>query len=457
MVEGFGVGRRRLAIFGVTALLLGLPAVAMRMLCVGHACDAAAEATARTPFCSLPSEVRSRLTNGFREGRSGEVLAVSGARQVVGGSGPENNEKLAWPTTSYEPVRVPIVFSGSGIKQGASIASGTGLDDVAPTIAEIIDLTRPYPEVRSGEAVEGVATTADPPRLVVELVWKRIGSDDIERQLDHLPALARLIREGAATFDGDSVSLPNDPAALVTTIGTGGTPSQHGMTGSLLRNDRGRLVRAWGKDSPINVIATLGDDLDQAKDDEAVISLVGSEAGDRGLIGGRWYPEGDKDVVLLTPGGASMRSQLRTTTRLLERSALGRDNVPDLLGLVQSGSLKELDGALAEVIETARSVSGGSATFVVTATGKAAPAGSRNVLKAAKITAHLEQRVPGRAGVVEAVTPGAFFLKQRVLARRGLSDDAVLAPLLSMRAHNKKIFVDAFPGNAVTFGRYCNG
>ncbi|HEU4488863.1 MAG TPA: hypothetical protein VFS38_06210, partial [Actinomycetota bacterium] len=393
MMKGFGVGRRRLAIFGVTALLLGLPAVAMRMLCVGRACDAAAEVTARTPFCSLPSEVRSRLTNGFREGRSGEVLAVSGIRQVVGGSGPEKDEKLAWPATSYEPARVPIVFSGSGIKKGASIASGTGLDDVAPTIAEIIDLARPHPEVRSGEAVEGVATTADPPRLVVELVWKRIGSEDIERQLDHLPALARLIREGAATFDGDSVSLPNDPAALVTTIGTGGTASQHGMTGSLLRNDRGRLVRAWGKDSPINVIATLGDDLDQATDDEAVISLVGSEASDRGLIGGLWYPEGDKDAVSLTPRGASIRSQLQTATRLLERSALGRDDVPDLLGLVQSGPLRKLDGALAEVIEAAESVSGGSATIVVTATGRATSAGSRDVVNAAEVTAQLEQRV----------------------------------------------------------------
>jgi hypothetical protein len=457
MVEGFGVGRRRLAIFGVIALLLGLPAVAMRMLCVGRACDAAAEATARTPFCSLPNKVRSRITNGFREGRSGEVLAVSGTRQVVGGSSPEKDEILAWPTTSYEPARVPIVFSGSGIKQGSSIASGTGLDDVAPTIAEIIDLARPHPEVRSGEAVEGVATTADPPRLVVELVWKWIGSEDIERQLDRMPALRRLIRQGAATFDADSVSLPDDPAALVTTIGTGGTPSQHGMTGSLLRNDQGRLVHAWGKKSPINVIATLGDDLDQATDDEAVVALVGSEASDRGLIGGLWYPEGDKDVVSLTPRGASLKSQLRMASRLLERSALGRDDVPDLLGLVQSGSPEKLDGALAEVIEVANSVSGGSATFIVTGTGSAAPANSHDVLDAAKVTARLEQRVPGRADVVEAVAPGAFFLKQRVLGSRKLSDDAVLAPLLSMRAQNERIFVDAFPGSAVTFGRYCDG
>jgi len=293
--------------------------------------------------------------------------------------------------------------------------------------------------------------------LVVELVWKGIGSEDIEQQLDRLPTLARLMREGAATFDGDSLSLPNDPAALISTIGTGGTPSQHGMTGSLLRNDQGRLVQAWGKDSPINVIATLGDDLDQATDDEAVIGLVGSEVSDRGLIGGRWYPDGDEDAVSLTPRGAKVSSQLRAGKRLLERSALGRDKVPDLIGLVESGSLKKLDGALAEVIETAESVSGGSTTFVVTTTGALAPADSRAPLKAAEVTAQLEQRVPGRVEVVEAVTPGAFFLKQRVLARRGLSDDAVLGPLLSMRARDEKIFVDAFPGSAVTFGRYCSG
>ena len=58
-------------------------------------------------------------------------------------------------------------------------------------------------------------------------------------------------------------SLPLDPTAVETTIGTGGLPSQHGITGTWVRNAQGRLVRAFGPGAPTPVIAALGDDLDQ--------------------------------------------------------------------------------------------------------------------------------------------------------------------------------------------------
>lgn len=45
-------GGRAAAFFAVAALV-GLPAGAFRVLCLGNACDVRAEAPSKTPFCSL--------------------------------------------------------------------------------------------------------------------------------------------------------------------------------------------------------------------------------------------------------------------------------------------------------------------------------------------------------------------------------------------------------------------
>src|SRR5918999_789323 len=78
-----------------------------------------------------------------------------------------------------QPARaeVPVAFVGPGIEP-RSLPDAFGLDDVAPTLAEIIGLRRPHPEVRSGQAVRRLWTQA-PPRLAVEVVFKGVGTADI--------------------------------------------------------------------------------------------------------------------------------------------------------------------------------------------------------------------------------------------------------------------------------------
>ena len=50
-------------------------------------------------------------------------------------------------------------------------SSGTGRDQVAPTISDVIGFRRPFPGVRAGVAVNGVATGARP-RLVLKIALK---------------------------------------------------------------------------------------------------------------------------------------------------------------------------------------------------------------------------------------------------------------------------------------------
>lgn len=462
-------GRRAAAFFAVAALL-GLPAVAARVLCVGNACEVQAEASSNTPFCSLPDEVRALVERGSYEGRSPDIMAVTGSTLISGGD-PFRRATSAplWPSTTLQDSgRVPLVFAGTGVVQGGSVPSGTGLDDVSETIAAIIDLRRYHPDVRSGEAVEGVPS-GEIPRLVLEVVWKGVGSDELERHPQAWPRLKRLMDDGPATMDAVVGSLPLDPAAILATIGTGGLPNQHGITGTLLRRDLtsydstavangsgGEVVRAWTKKAPTSVIATLGDHLDEKRRQKPVIGLVGTDSIDRGLIGGNWYPDGDRDPVVVLERNASVGRQVDAARVLLSEEGFGRDDITDLAGVVLSGTPAQLDAALSPLIRTANESSRGSLAVVVTATGQSDPGESARVVDADVLRGRLERAIGAPKPVVEALVPGGLYLDQRALARLKLSDDVVLSELLRMRIRSgDQLLADAFPAIAITFGRYC--
>jgi hypothetical protein len=455
--EFFGrrFGRRAVIALAIAALI-GVPGATLRALCVGSSCRQGAKAGAATPFCSLPSSVRIAIERGFYDSRSPDLIAVTGRTPVAGGTAFGDGEmQPLWPSVAGGyGATVPIVFYGQGVDRGGEVPAGTGLDDVAPTIAEMIALRRPHPEVRSGKAISGVATAA-PPRLVLEVVWRGIDSRDLRDNPGMWPNFRDMLQEGAGTLEGEVGSLPLDPAAALTTIGTGGQPSQHGITGTLVRNDRGRLVRAWGRGSPVNVIATLADDLDQRLKERPQIGLVGTDPMDRGVVGGEWYVEVDRDSIHLMPEGTPAGAQSRAAKRLLVKGGFGKDRVPDLLAVVQHGTLGRLDAALGGIVEVARRVSRGSAAVVVAATGPARPAPGQEVLSASHLRSQLEAETDERETLIEALAPGGIFLNRSALSRLEVADDDVLRALLQARENEEPIMADAFPAVAITFGRYC--
>jgi hypothetical protein len=331
---------------------------------------------------------------------------------------------------------------GPGVEP-AKIPQGTGLDDIAPTLAETISLERKFPEVRSGTAVDEVVPGTRPGLLVVVAI-KGIGTADLEA--GGWPTLERALEEGAGTSKGTTASLPVDPAAAISTIGTGGLPSQHGMTGEIVRNDDGDLVRAWGQGSPVSVIAALGDDLDELMGQEPLIGLAGSQIFDRGLIGGDWYVDVDRDTVRMTDDPAAAVSEM------LERG-FGDDEVPDLLGVALDGSRPKADGELRGVLEAAAAASGDRYLAAIAGTGAMdAPAPS---VPARRIVREVEESVPGPTRVIEAAGAGGLFLDQDGLVDTGLSEDAVIGPLKEISDGGDPLIVDAFPAIAVSFSKYC--
>ena len=427
-----GAGRRTLVLLSLVALV-GVPAGVLRAFCAGHSCDEPANASSEVPFCSLPDEVRERVAAGFREGRSPDLLAVAAGAGLVAGDG------VPWPSTAGGgSTRVPIAFWGRGMNLNATIPPGTGLDDVAPTIAAILGFDRPHPEVRSGTAIEGVAAPRRPPRLVVEVVWVGRGSNDTGKG----PVLLGFMASGPSTLDADTASVPVDPAAVLTTIGTGGRPSQHGITGAHVRDDAGELRKAWSPRSPVSVIATLADDLDEAMGQEPVIGMVAARRSYLGAVGGNWYTDVDRDRFVKTTKGREPRD----VRKLLDRS-FGADDVPDLAVVAVEGGRETLDEVLRIVLRRGAKVSGHSLTVAFTATGRT---GAGEPFDPGAI--------PGDdvGALVEQVVPGGFFVDQEELARRRVSEDVILRGLTEMRdASGDPVFADVFPAIAVSFGRYC--
>jgi hypothetical protein len=439
--RGWATAPGRVVAVLLVAALVSVPALVLHVFCAGRSCASEAGAVVDAPFCSLPADLRKALTQGFYDGRSPDVLAVA-TGAVVGAAGYEATPAPLWPSLETRATGVPIVFWGAGVASGVELPSA-GLDDIAPTIAEIIRLHRPHPEVRAGTTIPGVAS-GERPRLVLEVVLEGRGVAELTRR--SRPSYFRtLVEQGAATTAGDPVSQPADPAARLATIGTGGVPRQHGITGSLLRNEFGRMTRAWGAGAPSSVIATLGDDLDRASKRRARIGLVARRPSERGLIGGGWYVGDDEDdVVVARP------HRLQALARIL-RSGYGDDRIPDLIAITLEGPPGDLDRKLRRAVATATRAAPGRVMAVVTSTGTgSAPARD----SAPAIVADIEQSLPGPAVVTGAV-PGGLFLDQDVLAARGISDDRIVRALRAHGGPRTKTFADAFPATAVTFGRYC--
>lgn len=439
---------RRLAGLLVVLAVVGTPALGLRLLCVGHACDEPATSSAEIPFCSLPGSVRRPLAAGFREGRSPDVLGVTSSVRVVGGTAFRPREpQPRWPSVQGPPHRVPLLIAGSGVD--GEIAPGTELDDVAPTVAALLGIERPHPQVRSGKAIPGIGSHRPAP-LVVQIVWKGVGSGELEADPQAWPGLADLAEGAAFTLEARSPSVPLDPAAVLATIGTGGTPAQHGITGTLVRTDAGRVVEAWSRKAPPSVIAALGDDLDELTDQRARVGLIAEDDTDRGLIGANWYVGDDADEVT---GGVEPDQVARRVGLLLHPDyggSFGDDAVPDLLALTLEAPIAEMDRVTERIVRTVqRSVR--DAAVVVTATGS-------SIADADLSGRDVARRVDDQVGaaVVEAAIPGGLYLDQRVVADEEIPEDRVLSALADISdAAGAPVFSDTFPAIAVSFGRYC--
>jgi hypothetical protein len=439
------VSGRRLLLLLVVLAAIGLPAGVLSAACANGSCDDRLERASHVPFCPLPTELREQLVNGYREGRSPDVLGVANRTPVTSEA---DGGMTAWPgvgTTSEG--RVPLVFWGAGVARG-ELPVGVGLDSIAPTVSEIIGFDRPFPRVRSGTPTPGVAN-GERPRLVLLIAWKGVGFAELRSAAPReWRFLSSLMDDGSGTLEANAGSLPLDPAATLTTIGTGGLPSQHGVTGSLVRNDAGRAVPAFGPEAPDTVIATLADDLDHAEPATLVGAILTDDL-DRGIVGGSWYRDGDPvDFTIGEDATASIALEERLA------SGYGADEVPDVVTVVLDGDVRSLDRSTRRIVAQAERATSGAALVVVTGTGSREDDAS--AVEDDDLVAAVEDAIPGDARSVEGTVPGGLFLDQDALRREQVTGlVAVEAMRSATSVTGEPLLADAFQDFAVSFARYC--
>ncbi len=316
-------------------------------------------------------------------------------------------------------------------------------------MSEILGFERPHPEVRSGTPIEGVAGRGEPPRLVVLIAWKGVGSPELESHPGEWPFLSSLLASGGGGLEARTGSLPLDPAATLTTIGTGGLPSQHGIIGSFVRNDEGEVVPAFGPGVAFQVITTLADDLEEANPD-TLVGLIATDERDRGIVGGGWYLGQDPvDVVIGDSAAAPLAVDVHLAT------GYGADDVPDVLGVVLDGNVRSMDARTRRIVTATERATDGAALVVIAGTGSWER--SRLAEPDTQIVAAVEQAVPGSdAEAVAAVVPGGLFLNQDVLREARVTGQVAVEAMRSAEYGNgETMLADAFQGFAVSFARYC--
>ena len=427
--------RRRLLLLLTTLTVLAVPAVVLRAACVGKSCPASPPAARPPAFCGLPEENRALIAAGFRDTRSPDVLAFGQVVAEVDGG------IVTW---SMDPdvTEVPLVFLGPAAR-ARELPPGVVLDRVAPTLAESAGLRRPHPEDRSGTPVPGVLRPGDPPPLLVIVVWKGVGTAELTRDRTAWPGLRALARDGASTMQARTGSVPVDPAAVLSTIGSGALPSQHGVTGSLLRAADGGVAPAW-RSAPLPVIAFLGDDLDERTDQRSRIGLVAAAPSDRGLIGGTWYLGHDRDDVVLR------RPPLEALADLLDSGYGAADGTVDLVGVTLHGPIRSMDHATSAIVRLVRQRVP-DATLAITATGDAGRT-SDGVPVDALVT-EMEQEI-AVVDVVAAAGSAGLFLDP-VRAGVGKVSDPVAAQALERAGARLGADIVSFPGYSVTLRRFC--
>ena len=286
--------------------------------------------------------------------------------------------------------------------------------------------------------------------MIVEVALKGIGGAEVADP-SAWPNLHRLMADGAGTMEASTGSLPLDPTASLTTIGTGGPPSEHGITGTVLRNTQGVVARAWEAGAPGSIIATLPEDLDEATDQRAMVGLVATERADAGIVGGTWYPRHDRDA---TASVRQPRNAVPAVRRMLA-AGFGRDRTPDVLAVVIQGSAAELDDALGELWD-ATSEATRDAVIVVAGTGSATDPVPATTITADELVRMVADQDEAAASLVQVAVPGGVFVDRDRMAERGLTGQVVRDALLEVSpSGDGPLLADSFQSFAVSFGRYC--
>jgi hypothetical protein len=241
--------------------------------------------------CALPERELLRIAHGYDPRRSGELQIVPRPPNYIGlfrsHSGP-------WDYLQ----RIPIFFYGPGhVPAAGRVSVPATIADVAPTLGAHLDFDLPTPD---GSVLrEAVRPDADPPKVIIVVVWDGGGLGPLNRYPEVWPFLRSLIPRGA-WFDGTVGSSPSVTPAIHASLGTGLFPAHHGVVDLRMRV-RGEIVSATEVGPRYLRKPSLADLYDRTLGNSPLVGLVGLDRWHLVMSGrGALFPGGDRDLAALT-------------------------------------------------------------------------------------------------------------------------------------------------------------
>jgi hypothetical protein len=241
--------------------------------------------------CSVPHEFLLRTWRGWRPDRGAQLSYIPQEPNFVGSGFPH-----VGPWDYVEDV--PMLWYGPGfVPAGKTVKRPVTLAGIAPTAAKILHFDGFHP-IDGQPMNEAVLPAANPPKLLVTLVWDAGGMNVLNAWPDAHPYLDSLIPKGTWFSDASVGSSPTSTAQDHATIGTGDFPDHNGITGHhLIVGDR--LTSPWNEGPAFLIEPTLADIYDRAMHNKPVVGIVGTVDIHFGMLGhGSFFTGGDRDIAL---------------------------------------------------------------------------------------------------------------------------------------------------------------
>lgn len=162
----------------------------------------------------------------YYPGRTGQLLIVPREGDFI--TRPDPNYAFMHGSPWAYDVSIPLIFAGPAVKAG-EYSTAAAQQDVAATLAAALDLH--LPRGASGHVLPILREGFTRPRAIMVLVLDGMRRDYFDRYASLMPTLIALRKRGAWFSHAEVNFLPTNTAAGHSTIATGCDPRVHGITG----------------------------------------------------------------------------------------------------------------------------------------------------------------------------------------------------------------------------------
>ncbi|MEX2274845.1 MAG: alkaline phosphatase family protein [Actinomycetota bacterium] len=280
------------------ALLTALAATALAFAVAPAPIAVAQSATERQieqVACDLPAQFVLRTWRGWRADRGPDIQMIAKEPNYVGSGLPHVGP---WEYVQH----VPMFWYGPGhIAPIGRVERPVTVAGIAPTMSELLDT--PFTAIDGQPMREALGPKgeriADPPKLVLTLIWDAAGMNVLDVHENSWPFLRSLIPDGTWYDNATVGSSPTSTAQIHATIGTGAFPRNSGLVGHRLRIGP-EITTPWQRGPAYIDVPTFADIYDREYGNEPKVGLMGTVSIHAGMLGhGAMWGGGDKDLLLL--------------------------------------------------------------------------------------------------------------------------------------------------------------